>query len=98
MATLWRQPTATNTKSAYAEEEGNYSESEESFSPKMRVTVGLSRYSSGGHCDLLFDGAKSQVRSYDASQKMPAQHFNSLLPMEKPETAAVKINTEGVKI
>jgi len=98
MATLWRQPTATNTKSAYAEEEGNYSESEESFSPKMRVTVGLSRYSSGGHCDLLFDGAKSQVRSYDASQKMPAQQFNSLIPMEKLETAAVKINTEGVKI
>jgi replicative DNA helicase len=98
MATLWRQPTATNTKSAYAEEEGNYSESEESFSPKMRVTVGLSRYSSGGHCDLLFDGAKSQVRSYDASAKLPQQQaFNSLLPMEKP-TAAVKIPTENIPI
>jgi replicative DNA helicase len=99
MVTLWRQPMATTTKSAYAEEEGNYSESEESFSPKMRVTVGLSRYSSGGHCDLLFDGAKSQVRSYDASQKMPMQQaFNSLLPMEKPEAPAVKIATEDIAI
>jgi replicative DNA helicase/5S rRNA maturation endonuclease (ribonuclease M5) len=98
MATLWRQPTGVVTKSAYEEQEGNYSESEESFSPKMRVTVGLSRYSSGGHCDLLFDGARSQVRSYDDFYKMPAQQaFNSLLPMEKP-TAAVKIATEGIAI
>jgi hypothetical protein len=97
MATLWRQPTGVVTKSAYEEQEGSYSESEESFSPKMRVTVGLSRYSSGGHCDLLFDGARSQVRSYDASYKMPTQQFNSLLPMEKPNTA-VKIATEGIAI
>jgi 5S rRNA maturation endonuclease (ribonuclease M5) len=85
MATLWRQPIAVGSKSAYAEEEGEYSESVESFSPKMRVTVGLSRYSSGGHCDLFFDGARSQVRSYSEVEKgniNMLQHFNSLIPME----------------
>jgi 5S rRNA maturation endonuclease (ribonuclease M5)/replicative DNA helicase len=98
MIVLHRRSIGVATKSAYEEESDNYSESEESFDSRMRVTVGLSRYSSGGHCDLLFDGAKSQVRSYDASAKLPQQQaFNSLLPMEKP-TAAVKIPTENIPI
>jgi hypothetical protein len=97
MIVLHRRSIGVTTKSAYEEEGENYSESEESFDSRMRVTVGLSRYSSGGHCDLFFDGARSRVLSYDASQKMPAQQFNSLLPMEKPN-AAVKISTEGIAI
>ena len=97
MIVLHRRSIGVTTKSAYEEEGENYSESEESFDSRMRVTVGLSRYSSGGHCDLFFDGARSRVLSYDASQKMPAQQFNSLLPMEKPNTA-VKIATEGIAI
>jgi hypothetical protein len=85
MATLWRQPVGVVSKSAYEQEEGSYSESEESFSPKMRVTVGLSRYSSGGHCDLYFDGARSQVRSYDNAQKTAMkQQFNNLVPGQIP--------------
>ena len=97
MATLWRQPIAVETRSAYAEEEGVYSESEESFSPKMRVTVGLSRYSSGGHCDLFFDGARSQVRSYSEEQKAKLnanlQKFNGIIPMENSQ---VPMATTGV--
>ena len=100
MATLWRQPLAVATKSAYAEEEGVYSESEESFSPKMRVTVGLSRYSSGGHCDLFFDGARSQVRSYSEEEKSKLnqnlQKFNGVIPMESG--ASVPVSTANIPI
>jgi hypothetical protein len=67
----------------------------------MKVTVGLSRYSSGGSCYLYYDGARSQIRSYSDEQKAQLnynkQSFNSLLPMEKPNTA-VKISTEGIAI
>ena len=100
MATLWRQPLAVATKSAYAEEEGVYSESEESFSPKMRVTVGLSRYSSGGHCDLFFDGARSQVRSYSEEEKSKLnqnlQKFNNVIPMENG--TSVPVTTANIPI
>jgi twinkle protein len=97
LATLWRRSTGVATKSAYEEEGEGYSESEESFDSRMRVTVGLSRYSSGGHCDLFFDGARSRVRSYDAAQKMNLQqNFNSIIPMEK-ETGIVA-PTEGIKL
>ena len=96
MILLHRQATGPTTKSAYAEEEEDGVESNESFSDNMRVTVGLSRYSSGGHCFLRFDGARNQVHNYE-KPKMPAQQFNSLLPMEKPETA-VKLSTEGIAI
>jgi replicative DNA helicase len=42
-------------------------ESELAFDEKMLVTVGLSRYSSGGYTTLHYDGARSTVTDYDPS-------------------------------
>jgi hypothetical protein len=64
----------------------------ESFDPCMKVTVGLSRYSSGGTTKLFFDGARSQVRSYDDSQKkamIDQRDFNNMIPMESGEKKPV---------
>jgi len=107
LITLWRRSIGGNvTRSAYDEEQG-LSESMESFDPKMRVTVALSRYSSGGHCNLLFDGARSKVRSYDESQKaeFKSANFNGLIPTEDgpqqvipTETGTTIIPTEEVQI
>ncbi len=49
---------------------GATTESKESFSPRMLLTVGLSRYSSGGQCELQFDGATSSVRETDDAQRL----------------------------
>lgn len=38
-----------------------YVQGEGTFSPKMVVTVGLSRYSGGGHTTLYYDGARCQI-------------------------------------
>jgi hypothetical protein len=88
-------------KSEYEEESVGFKETSESFDPKMKVTVGLSRYSSGGSCYLYYDGARSQIRSYSDEQKAQLnanmQHYNGIIPMEKPNTA-VKIATEGIAI
>lgn len=94
---MWRKVIGTKTQSAYDEELKEKEESSEVFDPLTRITVALSRYSSGGKCWLTFDGAKSQVRSQDTSSKMPVQQqaFNELLPMEKP---AVVIPTETIPI
>jgi 5S rRNA maturation endonuclease (ribonuclease M5)/ribosomal protein L37AE/L43A len=39
-----------------------------SFSNKMKVTVGLSRYSGGGYTTLEYDGARSTVREFNTTQ------------------------------
>jgi Na+-translocating ferredoxin:NAD+ oxidoreductase RnfG subunit len=44
-------------------------ESEVSMSSNMLVTVGLSRYSSGGYTTLVYDGATSTVNERDAVAK-----------------------------
>lgn len=44
-------------------------ETTESFDSKMLVSVGLSRYSSGGKCTLEFDGATSTVREYSMANR-----------------------------
>jgi replicative DNA helicase/5S rRNA maturation endonuclease (ribonuclease M5) len=97
LITLWRKSINGNmTRSAYDEEQG-LSESSECFDEKMRVTVALSRYSSGGHCNLFFDGGRSQIRSYDEEQKrsmMPQQNFNKVIPLEGGGTLNV-IPTEA---
>jgi hypothetical protein len=103
MITGWRSVVGEMKKSEYEEEAEGFKETAQSFEPKMKLTVGLSRYSTGGSCYVYYDGARSQIRSYSAEEKSQLnvahkQHYNGLLPMEKPETAAVKINTEGVKI
>jgi hypothetical protein len=95
---MWRKVIGTKTQSAYDEELKEKEESSETFDSLTRITVALSRYSSGGKCWLTFDGAKSQVRSQDTTEKpQTQQQFNSLLPMEKPDTA-VKLPTEGIAI
>lgn len=48
-------------------------ESEVAFSPTMLVTVGLSRYSSGGYTTLVYDGARSTVNERDAVEKAKVQ-------------------------
>jgi len=95
---MWRKVIGTKTQSAYDEELKEKEESSETFDSLTKITVALSRYSSGGKCWLTFDGAKSQVRSQDTTEKpQTQQQFNSLLPMEKPDTA-VKLPTEGIAI
>jgi len=88
-------------KSEYEEEAVGFAETSQSFDPKTKLTVGLSRYSSGGSCYLYYDGPRSQLRSYSDEQKAQLnanqQHFNGIIPMEKP-TAAVKIPTENIPI
>jgi replicative DNA helicase/5S rRNA maturation endonuclease (ribonuclease M5) len=44
-------------------------EEEATFSDRMLMTVGLSRYSSGGRCELHYDGAMSTVRELEDQQK-----------------------------
>jgi replicative DNA helicase/5S rRNA maturation endonuclease (ribonuclease M5) len=87
---MWRKVIGTKTQSAYDEETKEQEESSEVFDSLTRITVALSRYSSGGKCWLTFDGAKSQVRSQDPIQKVPMQSsFNNMLPMENGTTVSV---------
>jgi hypothetical protein len=103
MITGWRAVVGEMKKSEYEEEAEGFKETAQSFDPKMKLTVGLSRYSTGGSCYVYYDGARSQIRSYSAEQKVQLnaghqQHYNGLLPMEKPEAPAVKIATEDIAI
>jgi replicative DNA helicase len=86
LITMWRSQIGTQKKSEW-EKENNLSVSDVSFEPKTKLAVVLSRYSSGGHCTVYFDGARSQVREYDESLKTPmsAQKFNNLIPTEGTE-------------
>jgi replicative DNA helicase/5S rRNA maturation endonuclease (ribonuclease M5) len=93
---MWRKVLGTKTQSAYDEETKGQEESSEVFDSLTRITVALSRYSSGGKCWLTFDGAKSQVRSQEVAQLAPQPVYNNIIPMEK--TAAVVIPTEGIKL
>lgn len=87
---MWRKVIGTKTQSAYDEETKEQEESSEVFDSLTRITVALSRYSSGGKCWLTFDGAKSQVRSQDPIQKVPMQSsFNNMLPMENGNVVPV---------
>jgi replicative DNA helicase len=69
MITIWRSVVGEQRKSEWDTQKEGYVESTESFEPVMKVTVGLSRYSSGGTCKLWFDGARSQVRSLTDEKK-----------------------------
>lgn len=70
-------------------ENSGYMETEQSFDPKMLVTVGLSRYSCGGSCTLEFDGKTSQVREFNTAVQSrmvaaaPAAQDPYALPTEK---------------
>jgi 5S rRNA maturation endonuclease (ribonuclease M5) len=98
MLTLWRSVIGEMKKSEYDEEATGFAETTQSFDPKMRVTCGLSRYSSGGSCYLYYDGARSQLRSYTAEQKSQLnanlQKFNGVIPMENGPAVPVVPTTE----
>jgi replicative DNA helicase len=67
MLTLHRNPIGEMTQSQF--EAIGFAEQEQAFDSKMLVSVGLSRYSSGGYVTLFFDGATSSVWEYDKAQK-----------------------------
>ena len=69
MMTLWRSVVGEQKRSEWETQQAGFEESYASFDPIMRVSVGLSRYSAGGTTKLFFDGARSQVRSIEESQK-----------------------------
>jgi len=85
MITIWRSQVGSAKKSEW--ERGQGGDEEVSFDPKMKVTVALSRYSSGGSCTLHFDGARSQVQEYTNTQKTAMKaNFNNAIPTEGPVT------------
>lgn len=100
MITAWRKVVGETTKSAYEEETESLSEVAQSFEPEMRLTVALTRYSSGGSCYVFYDGARSQIRSIDTSAaKLPPQLFNNIIPTENSQQPpAVTLPTENIAI
>jgi hypothetical protein len=114
MITLWRNVVGEMKKSEWETQQQGFVETNESFEPVMKVTVGLSRYSSGGSTKLWYDGARSQVRSLKDEQKASMTvkpNFNgiimengsvqavSLLPVEDKVTNKMPLPTEaGIKI
>ena len=86
MITMWRKVVGEMKKSEYDEEAVGFKETDVSFEPKTKLTVGLSRYSAGGSCYVLCDGARSTFRSYTPEEKgklnSNLQTFNNTIPME----------------
>ena len=86
MITMWRKVVGEMKKSEYDEEAVGFKETDVSFEPKTKLTVGLSRYSAGGSCYVLCDGARSTFRSYTTEEKgklnSNLQTFNNTIPME----------------
>jgi replicative DNA helicase len=83
---LWRRLVGTKTQSQYEEEADEAEESKEVFDSLMRVTVPLSRYSSGGKCWMVYDGARSLVKSFVKDKHTALQqNFNGLIPQEQPQ-------------
>ena len=80
MITLWRSVVGELKKSEWETQQQGFEESNESFEPIMKVTVGLSRYSAGGSTKLFYDGARSQVRSIKDEQKAVMKpNFNGIV-------------------
>ena len=99
MITLWRAVVGELKKSEWETQKEGFEESEESFEPIMKTTVGLSRYSAGGTTKLFYDGARSQVRSITDENKKTMtdkRNFNGIL-MEDGSTKPV-VPTEATKI
>jgi hypothetical protein len=96
MITMWRSQTGAIRKSEY--EKGTAENTTVSFDPKCHLNVALSRYSSGGSCDLFFDGARSQVKEFDSTQRATAAaakkvDYNNVIPMEGGTSAPEAIVT-----
>jgi hypothetical protein len=101
MITMWRSVVCEMKKSEYEEAAIGFKETDTSFDPKTKLTVGLSRYSAGGSCYVLCDGARSTFRSYNEEEKSRLntnlQKFNSVIPMENGQQVPV-IPISEVKI
>jgi hypothetical protein len=95
MITMWRSVVGEMKKSEYEEESVGFKETDVSFDPKTKLTVGLSRYSAGGSCYVLCDGARSTFRSYSNEEKSKLntnlQTFNSVIPMENGPSVPVAV-------
>jgi KaiC/GvpD/RAD55 family RecA-like ATPase len=93
MICMWRSVLGEMKKSEYDEQSTGFAETSQSFDPKTKLTVGLSRYSAGGSCYVLCDGARSQFRSYSEEEKSKLntnlQKFNNVIPMENGTTVPV---------
>lgn len=100
MITMWRSVVGEMKKSEYEEESVGFKETDISFDPKTKLTVGLSRYSSGGSCYVFCDGARSTFRSYNEEEKgklnANLQNFNNTIPMENGTT--VPLATANIPI
>ena len=106
MITLWRSVVGEQKLSEWQTQQEGFEETYESFSPVMRVAVGLSRYSAGGTTKLFYDGARSQVRSLPDEKKtsLVKTNFNGIITegeVQKvlpTETGTTVIPTEEVQI
>jgi len=93
MITLWRSVVGELKKSEWETQQQGFEESNESFEPIMKVTVGLSRYSAGGSTKLFYDGVRSQVRSIKDEQKAVMKpNFNGIVT---ESGATVPVQTEA---
>ena len=96
MVLMWRSAIGEMKKSEYDEEAVGFKETDVSFEPKTKLTVGLSRYSAGGSCYVLCDGARSTFRSYSEEEKgklnANLQQFNGVIPMENPTSFVAGTN------
>lgn len=94
MVTLWRSVVGELKKSEWETQQAGFEDIKVSFEPVMKVTVGLSRYSAGGSTSLWYDGARSQVRSLDDSQKKdmtPKKNFNGIVREgDEQQTVAIE--------
>lgn len=104
---LWRKSLAVKKMSAYDQEAESTEDQNEIFDPKMKVTVSLSRYSSGGYCWMKFEGACSRVSPWvEEKPKVIQENFNNLVPSEKPQymnlpgekQQATSLPMEGIKL
>jgi hypothetical protein len=101
MITMWRAVVGEMKKSEYEEEAEGFSESSESYDPKTKIGVGLSRYSSGGHTYLECKGSQSRFTSYpdDIKRRMPSKEYNQILNTEAPVVApTVELPKENISI
>jgi 5S rRNA maturation endonuclease (ribonuclease M5) len=93
MICMWRSVIGEMKKSEYDEQSTGFAETSQSFDPKTRLTVGLSRYSAGGSCYVFCNGARSQFRSYREDEKSQMnqnlQKFNNVIPMENGTSVTV---------
>jgi hypothetical protein len=100
MILMWRSVLGEMKKSEYDEQSVGFAETSQSFDPKTKLTVGLSRYSAGGSCYVFCDGARSTFRSYSDDEKSKLntnlQKFNNVIPMENG--ASVPVATANIPI